>query len=49
MRDWIVTLILYVLAVIGFRGLGGFSSAGKAFRRWGAHGGSSRTQPGSSS
>lgn len=49
MRDWIIIVILYVLAVGGFRSLGGLRSAGEAFRRWGAHGGSSRTQPGSSS
>ncbi len=49
MQGWIVILILYILAVAGFRGLGGFTSAGEAFRRWGGHGLSSRSQPGSSS
>jgi hypothetical protein len=34
-RDWIVILVLYVLALLGFRALGGIRSAGEAFERWG--------------
>ena len=35
MRDWIVLAVLYVLVLAAFRWLGGFASAGRAFREWG--------------
>jgi hypothetical protein len=35
MRDWIVILVLYVVALLGFRALGGIRAAGEAFERWG--------------
>lgn len=49
MRDWIVILILYILALGLFRVLGGLGSAAEAFRRWGGHSAGQRVNPGSSS
>jgi len=49
MRDWIVILILYVLALGLFRVLGGLRAAGDVFRRWGRHSAATRANPGSSS
>ncbi len=49
MRDWIVILVLYALALGLFRVLGGLRAAGDAFRRWGGHSAGSRANPGSSS
>ena len=49
MRDWIVILVLYVLALGLFRTLGGWRSAAEAFRRWGSHNAELRVHPGSSS
>lgn len=48
MRDWIVLLILYVLALGLFRGLGGLGSAAEAFRSWGTHSTAPRVDPESS-
>ena len=49
MRDWMVILILYVLALGLFRILGGIRAAGSAFRNWGQASSTIRTNPGSSS
>jgi hypothetical protein len=49
MRDWVVILVLYVLALGFFRILGGFGAAADAFRRWGNASSDFRTNPGSSS
>lgn len=35
MKEWILIAVLYVLVIGAFRHLGGFGSAGDAFRRWG--------------
>jgi hypothetical protein len=48
-RDWIVILILYVLVLVLFRLLGGFATAGEAFRSWGSRSTKLRLRPGSSS
>ena len=49
MRDWTVILILYVLALLLFRILGGLGAAADVFRRWGGHSAGPRPNPGSSS
>jgi hypothetical protein len=49
MRDWLLILVLYVLALGFFRVLGGWGSAADAFRRWGSHNANIRVNPGSSS
>jgi hypothetical protein len=48
---WSLILIgvLYVLALGVWRYLGGFGSAGEAFRTWGRSNSAVRSQPGSSS
>jgi predicted alpha/beta hydrolase len=35
MREWLVVAVLYALNLALFRWLGGFGSAGRAFRDWG--------------
>jgi hypothetical protein len=35
MGEWILIAVLYVLVIGLFRFLGGFGSAGEAFRQWG--------------
>jgi hypothetical protein len=49
MRDWIVILILYVLLLGLFRGLGGFARAGEALRQWGERSGAARMTTNSTS
>ena len=49
MRDLIVIVILYVLALGFFRMLGGWGAAGDTLRRWGSHHAGIGTNPGSSS
>ena len=49
MREWLPYLGLYVLGLVLFRLLGGFSAAGSAFRRWGRGSAGLRASPGSSS
>jgi hypothetical protein len=49
MRDWIVIAAAYIVVLGFFRWLGGFASAGDAFRRWGRANSSFRVRPGSSS
>ena len=49
MGDWLVILVLYVLALGLFRTLGGWGSAAEAFRRWGSRNAKLRVHPGSSS
>lgn len=48
MRDWIVILVLYVVVLGLFRGLGGLRSAADAFRMWGEASTSIRKDPASS-
>jgi hypothetical protein len=48
MRDWIVVLVLYVLALGLFRLLGGWGSAADVFARWGRHNAEVRSHPASS-
>jgi hypothetical protein len=48
MRDWIVILVLYVVVLALFRGLGGFRSAADAFRMWGKASTAIRNDPSSS-
>jgi hypothetical protein len=48
MRDWIVFFVLYALVLGLFRGLGGFRSAGDAFRSWGKASSTLRKNPSSS-
>ena len=49
MWSLIVIALLYVLALALWRYLGGFGSAGEAFRTWGRSNSAVRSQPGSSS
>ena len=35
MREWLIVAVLYGLNLALFRWLGGFGSAGRAFRDWG--------------
>jgi hypothetical protein len=49
MREWLPYLGLYVLGLVLFRLLGGFSAAGSAVRRWGKSTAGLRASPGSSS
>jgi hypothetical protein len=49
MIQWILIVVLYLLGAGLFRLLGGFSSAGEAFRQWGHSQASSRAASGSSS
>jgi hypothetical protein len=49
MQEWIVILILYVLVLGFFRGLGGFARAGEALRQWGERSGTARITTSSSS
>jgi hypothetical protein len=49
MTGWILIAVLYLVGM-GFFGLvGGFGSAGEAFRRWGRASSHLRSNPGSSS
>jgi hypothetical protein len=49
MWSLILIAVLYVLALGVWRYLGGFASAGEAFRNWGSAHSATRTSPGSSS
>jgi hypothetical protein len=49
MVGWIITMILYVLALAFFGFLGGFRAAAEAFRGWGEHRTNVRAKLGSSS
>ena len=49
MRDLIVIAVLYVLALVLFRTLGGWGAAADTLRRWGSLHSGMRVSPGSSS
>jgi hypothetical protein len=49
MWSLIVIAVLYVLALAFWRYLGGFGSAGEAFRTWGRSNSAVHRQPGTSS